>query len=51
MDAYPLGMNLGAEIHDGRKLVGVRFLSSGQHRVQFRDERMELSLEMIQRKP
>jgi len=42
-------MNPGTEIHDGRKLVGVRFLPRRQYRVQFLDERMELSLEMFQR--
>ena len=48
MDPHPLGMDPGAEIHNGRKLVSIRFLSGGQHRVQFRDECMDLCLEMFQ---
>jgi hypothetical protein len=48
MDANPLGMGPGAKIHNSRKLIGVRVLPGGQHRVQFPDERVQLSLKSRQ---
>ena len=46
MDAYPLGMDPCTKIHDGRKLIGIRILSGEQHRVQFPNEGVELSLKV-----
>ena len=46
MNAHTLGMNPGTKIEDGSKLIGVRFLSCGYHRVQFLDERTELSFKI-----
>ena len=48
MNAYPLGVNPGTKIDDGGKLIGVWFLAGGQHRVQFPEECVELSLKSRQ---
>jgi hypothetical protein len=48
MNAHPLGVNPGAKDHHCRKLVGIRFLSAGQHHVQFPNEHMEPALKFRQ---